>query len=234
MLMEIVLTVIAVLGGLLFIFSYIKFVLTGFRYHRITGFLAFLPVINLITLPTLMDGKLVRILIIGIIGLTLSVGAWFLGADKSLQKHISSLRGQPIIISSNKQEAANKNQELTAPKAQASSTEKNITDKTTTVAGATTKPIETTTQVAPQSVYFETLPKQALYSMEFIDAPVQQINTLQGRIVRISSNNGSSIEGQIQSIANGSVFIRKNGDGNIAYEMLIANIKQLQVMIKKN
>ena len=225
--MEIMLTIIAVIGGLLFIFSYLKFVLSGFRYHPVTGFIALIPVVNLITLPTLMDSKLVRTIILGLLGLILAVGAWFLGADKSLQKHISTLRGEPTIISSSKQELMGESKG-----ARVSTSDTAITEKTTTSENTTEKTAPKT-QGTPQSVYFEILPKQALYSMEFIETSVQQINTLKGRIVRITSTSNTIIEGQIQNIEKGSVFISKNGEGNIAYEMLIGNIKQLLVMVKR-
>ena len=224
------LTIIAVVGGLLFIFSYLKFVLSGFRYHPITGLLAFIPVVNLITLPTLMDKKLARTVILGILGLILAVGAWFLGADKSLQKHISTLRGAPTIISSSKQALMGASKEVSISASSTVATEKTITPET-----SETEEI-TPTSIAPQeapSVYFETLPKHALYSMEFIETSVQQIHTLKGRVVRITSTSNTITEGQIQNIEKGSVFISKNGEGNIAYEMLIGNIKQLLVMVKR-
>ena len=65
--MENALTIIAVLGGLLFVYSFIKYALTGFRYHPVTGLLALIPVVNIITLPTLMDSKIIRLIIFGII-----------------------------------------------------------------------------------------------------------------------------------------------------------------------
>jgi len=227
------LTTTAIIGGLLFIFAYLKFVLTGFRYHPITGLLASIPVINLITLPTLMDNKVLRTIILSVLGLILAVGAWFLGADKSLQKHISVLRGEPTIISSSKQALMKKNKEEVPNK-----TANTVTTKETTTAktSETTEAATSTTstpEAMPQPVYFETLPKRALYSMEFIEASVQHINTLKGRVVRITNTNGTIIEGQIQNIEKGSIFISKNGEGHIAYEMLIANIKQLLVMVKR-
>ncbi len=225
------LTIAAVLGGLLFIFSYLRFVLSGFRYHPITGLLAVIPVVNLITIPTLMDTKLLRTIIIGIIGLILSVSAWFLGADKSLQKHIATLRGQPTIVSSKTQALVEKKNK-TAPQDK-SSENKKASASTTKIEAEIKDTLTQEHQEAPQAVYFEILPKKALYSMKFVDIPVQKIDTLIGRIVRITKADGATIEGQIQNIEKGSVFISKNSEGNIAYEMLIGNIKQLLVMVRR-
>ena len=222
--MEIALTLAAVLGGLFFIFSYLKFALTGFRYHPVTGLLALIPVLNLITLPTLLDGKLIRVILFGIFGLILAIGAWFLGADKTLQHHISTLRGQPMLISSDEQKQAS----LSANDPKTAQQNTNASKNNSSEANASG--VEA---IAPQSVYISDLPKQALYSMEFIDAPVQQINTLEGRTVRIITRKDSITEGRVQKATPSSVFITKKGSKNIAHEMLISNIKQLQVLVKR-
>ncbi len=223
--MEIALTLAAVLGGLLFIFSYLKFALTGFRYHPVTGLLALIPVVNLITLPTLLDGKLIRVILLGIFGLILAVGAWFLGADKSLQHHISSLRGQPMLISTAEQKQSSLSGEVVNTKRQASNGGQ---DKTTLIVASSNE------KIAKHPVYLTNLPKQALYSMEFVDAPVDQINTLKGRIVHIITRKDSVVEGRVENTTTASVFISKKGGENIAYEMLISNIKQLKVLVKRS
>ncbi len=223
--MEIALTLAAVLGGLLFVFSYLKFALTGFRYHPVTGLLTLIPVLNLITLPTLLDGKLIRIIILGIIGLILSISAWFLGADKTLQRHISTLRGQPMLISTSEQK-----QGSLATTSSEKSTQNKTGKQDQDSADATSS---NDINILPQPVYFETLPKQALYSMEFVDAPVEQVNTLKGRIVHIVTRKNLIVEGRIQNTTAASLFIVRKGDKNSAYEMLISNIKQLQVLVKR-
>jgi len=230
--MENALTIIAVLGGLLFVYSFIKYALTGFRYHPVTGLLALIPVVNIITLPTLMDSKIIRLIIVGVIGLSLAIAAWFLGADKSIYQHISALRGQSAPISTTNI-AANREQNTRmattamAPVVQSTPSIKNNPSAETIVASSHE-------QIAPKPVHLVNLPKQALYNMLFIDAPVQQLSTLKGRIVRIITREDSVIEGRLQKASSSSVFITKTGDGNIAYEMLISNIKQVKVLIKRS
>ena len=231
--MENALTIIVVLGGLLFIYSFIKYALTGFRYHPVTGLLALIPVVNIITLPTLMDGKIIRLIIFGIIGLLLAIAAWFLGADKSIYQHISALRGQSVPLSStsiagnSKQNTMMPSATAMAPAVQSTGSVKNNASEETVVASSNA-------QIAPKSVHLVNLPKKALYNMQFIDAPVQQLSTLQGRTVRIVTREDSVIEGRLQKASSSSIFIVKTGDGNIAYEMLISNIKQIKVLIKRS
>jgi hypothetical protein len=232
--MENALTIIVVFGGLLFIYSFIRYALAGFRYHPVTGLLALVPVVNIIALPTLMDSKIIRIIIIGIIALLLAVVAWFLGADKSLYQHISKLQGQPVAVSNVNQHIDNKQKtiisatDVTALSAQATGAIKNSAAEEVVVASSADM------QIAPRPVYIVDLPKQALYNMQFIDAPVQQLSTLKGRTVRIVTRKDAILEGRLEKITSSSAFILRTGDSNIAYEMLISNIKQIKVLVKRN
>jgi hypothetical protein len=225
--MENALTIMAVVGGLLFIFSFVKYALIGFRYHPVTGLLALIPVVNLITLPTLMDGKVIRTIVIGIVGLLLACASWFLGADKSLYRHISTLRGQPVATAL--EEKTKQGQNLAA----ANGTGLSATDSTKNGTSATIAPSSEIQRTSPL-VYLVNLPKRALYSVEFVDVPVQQLNTLVGRVVRIVTSKNSIIEGRVEKATTSSVFIVRNSSENAPYEMLNSNIKKLKVLVKRN
>jgi hypothetical protein len=231
--MENALTIMAVVGGLLFIFSFVKYALIGFRYHPVTGLLALIPVVNLITLPTLMDGKVIRTIIIGIVGLLLAGASWFLGADKSLYRHISTLRGQPVATSLEQKIPQGKNLAVSTNNATGLLVQSQTTDAIKNGISETI-PASAEIQNTPQPVYLLNLPKRALYSIEFVDAPVQQLNTLVGRIVHIVTSKNSTVEGRLQKATKSSVFIMINGNENTPYEMLINNIKKLKILIKRN
>ena len=105
--MELALTIIAGLGALLFIVSYLSYVASGFRHHFVTGIISALPVLNVVTLPSLWDksrGKFV----IGFIGLVIAAVAWFMGANKGFQNLLSK---QPV----NSAESVVLSSEPTAP-----------------------------------------------------------------------------------------------------------------------
>jgi len=51
--MELAFTIIAGLGALLILFSYLGFVFAGFRHHFVTGIISALPVLNIVTVPAL-------------------------------------------------------------------------------------------------------------------------------------------------------------------------------------
>ncbi len=51
------------------------------------------------------------------------------------------------------------------------------------------------------------LPSKALYSMQFDPVPVNQISTLQGRIVKITNLQNEQIEGRVKSVTASSVVV---------------------------
>ena len=205
--MELAVLIAAAIGILLFAISYLKFAYEGFRYHLITGLLALIPVINLVALPTLWD-KTSRMLMIGFVGLIIAAGAWFLGAGKTFQAYTGTRQSQ-----------------LSAPAATAGNTPI-VTANGTSTAGSAPRP-------ATNDRLLSLLPSKALYRLDFESASADQIMTFTGRIVKITSVDHIVRDGRIQSVTPSSVFIEQSGDGQIAYEMMLSNIKSIEVMVKR-
>lgn len=200
--MELVVLTITAIGIFLFSISYFKFAYEGFRHHIVTGFLALIPVVNLIALPTLWD-RTRGMLMIGLVGLIAAVIAWFAGADKALEA-VRSDRNTPLSA----------NQTL-------SSTSGIATAGKTDLSGE------------PRETLLTMLPGKALYRLDFESASPNQIRNFAGRIVRITTNDHVVTDGRIQNFTPSSVFIEQPGDGNIAYEMMLSNIKSVHVMVKR-
>ena len=211
--MQLALLILAGLGALLFIISFLGYVISGFRHHFVTGLIATLPVLNIITLPSLWH-KSSRKFIVGLIGLIIFIGAWFLGADKGIQnllsRQVSSVSKEVVVISA---APSNSNQQST----------------TTNEAVVESLPIKSNRSQSLNEGDMLDLPKKALYKMGFDIVPVSQINTLQGRIVQITKTDNTQIEGRIKSISPGSVIL----DGLFENELPLASIKQLKLMVKK-
>ncbi len=209
--MQLALTILAGFGALLFIVCFIGYVLSGFRHHFVTGLISMLPVLNIVTLPSLWDRNSKKFFV-GLIGLVITSGAWFMGADKGIQNLVS--RGD----------------NTTTEQDVISSTPKASTYKTTSI---TSTPASTPIKAKRFSSYDEEdmfeLPAKALYKLGFDTVPINQISTLKGRIVQITNNNNELIEGRVKSIAPGSVVV----DGLFENELPIASIKQLKLMVKK-
>ncbi|MGK0271228.1 MAG: hypothetical protein ACI88H_001885 [Cocleimonas sp.] len=210
--MQLALLILAALGALLFIISYLGYVVSGFKHHFVTGLISTLPVLNIITLPSLWD-KSSRKFIVGLIGLIIFIGAWFLGADKGIQNLISgqsNTSNEKVIIS-------------VAPNNKSGGT------KNTNSSIVTTLPIKSKRTTSLNESNMLDLPNKALYKMGFEVVPVSQISTLQGRIVQITKTDNLQIEGRIKNVSPGSVIL----EGIFENELPIASIKQLRLMVKK-
>lgn len=208
--LELVLTIIFGVGVLLFLVSYLTYIVTGFKHHLVTGIISALPVLNVVTLPSLWDkgrGKF----IVGLIGLVLAVGTWILGANKTVNNYLS-----------------NRNNALTETVVLSKDTPKNIlSNKSSSANNASTSsraqpiPIDESNMLG--------LPSKALYTMQFDPVPVDQINTLLGRIVKITNLQNEEFEGRVNQVNAGSVVVK----GKYENEIPIATIKQVLLMVKK-
>ncbi|MGB1309859.1 MAG: hypothetical protein ACPG47_01545 [Leucothrix sp.] len=143
------------------------------------------------------------VLMIGLVGLIAAVVAWFAGADKAFEA-VRSDRNTPIATTQN---LANTN-------------------------GATGLANLSAMQRSKET-FLTLLPGKALYRLDFEAASPNQIRNFAGRIVRITSTDHIVTDGRIQNFTPSSVFIEQPGDGNIAYEMMLSNIKSVDVMVKR-
>lgn len=191
--MEFALVALAGIGILLFLYSYLAYILAGFKHHPITGIISSLPVLNVVTLPSLWH-VMGRKLIIGFIGLLLVIASWYFGAEQSFNTLLARYQGTEISTSeeSNDQRSA---------KAQ-SLLESNM----------------------------QGLPGKALYKLAFDIVPVEKLSSLQGKTVRILTNDSERIEGRLIKIINTKAFLDSQ---NTERAVELNQIKELSVMVKK-
>ena len=142
-------------------------------------------------------------LIIGLVGLIAAIIALFAGADKAFEA-VRSDRNTPIAA-------------------------------TQTIPGTTgiSTIVNNDTQNGSKETRLSLLPGKALYRLDFESASPNQIRSFAGRIVRITSSDHTVTDGRIQNFTQSSVFIEQPGDGNIAYELMLSNIKSIDVMVKR-
>jgi len=204
--MQLALTILAGLGALVFLICFLGYVIAGFKHHFVTGLISMLPVLNIVTLPSLWDRNS-RKFIIGFIALVITLGAWLLGADRGITNLLpnNNSTNEEVVISN---------------------TTISKTDKKNTKTVKKQNPKKTTSYNHGD---LQELPSKALYKMGFEVVPINQISTLKGRIVQITKNNNDIIEGRVINIAAGSILI----DGFFENELPIASIKELKLMVKK-
>lgn len=208
--MQLALIILFGLGVLLFSISFLAYAISAFRHHFVTGLIALLPVLNIITLPSLWH-KSSRKFFVGFIGLVILSSSWFFGADQSVKNLVSRNSGsssEKVIIST-----ANNTSEGNLNASNMSESTLNKTKRTFSF----------------NESNMVTLPKKALYRMQFDVVPINQISALQDRIVQITTTDNNFIEGRIKNIAPGSVIL----EGVFENELPIASIKQLKLMVKK-
>jgi len=204
--MQLALTILAGLGALVFLICFLGYVIAGFKHHFVTGLISMLPVLNIVTLPSLWDRNS-RKFIIGFIALVITLGAWLLGADRGITNLLpnNNSTNEEVVISN---------------------TTISKTDKKNTKTVKKQNPKKTTSYNHGD---LQELPSKALYKMGFEVVPINQISTLKGRIVQITKNNNDIIEGRVINIAAGSILI----GGFFENELPIASIKELKLMVKK-
>ena len=210
--MELVFTIIAALGALLILIGYLGFVFAGFRHHFVTGIISALPILNIVTVPALWP-KAGRKIIISLLGVIIVVASWFLGANTGISKYIGLLKGNK----------------------QAVPTLTTTVNSTTNSSNLSSSPVSSTLIVNPStsnSRYnideskMQQLPMKPLYRMDFEVIPVDKIQSLMNRIVKIITTKNKQFEGRITNISTSSIIIQNN-------ELPIANIKQISLMVKK-
>lgn len=208
--MELALIITAAIGALLFVLGYLAFIIGGFKHHFVTGVISALPVLNIVTLPSLWynnKGKLA----VSTLGLIIFIAAWVFGANKNILQLLSGksvTQKETVMLSTPK----------TNTKIFSQPVAENV-DDTQKQQRALQKNTDSLLQ----------LPSKALYSMVFENVPTDRINTLENRVVKIKLNNNNVIEGRVLSVNSSSVLL----SGAVENEIPIANIKTLSLMVKK-
>ena len=83
--MEYVLLGALLVGVLLFLAGWLAVVIKGFQRHAVTGVFALIPVLNVVTLPSLWH-RVSGWVMVGFVGFLLAIGAWLGGAPTQLQQ----------------------------------------------------------------------------------------------------------------------------------------------------
>ena len=97
--MEMALIALAGIGILLFLFSYLAYIVSGLKHHPVTGLIAIFPVFNVLTLPSLWH-KNGRRLIVGFIGLLIAAGSWMFGAEQGANDLLDKIQGNTPQVQS--------------------------------------------------------------------------------------------------------------------------------------
>ena len=225
--MELVLTIIAGLGLLIFVLSYLSYLFKGFKHHFVTGLIATLPILNIVTLPALWY-KAGKTFFLGIFGLLIFAASWFFGAEQGLKNLVGSLSSNSETVVASRPNTINTAIPLSLPR---SNSQTNILKGNSNTIHPTSKKSESL-EDRPfiDESKLQGLPNTALYKLSFDVIPVESITTLFNRIVKISLTNGQIIEGRIINVNSNTVLLKS---GLSEQEYPTSNIVKLRLMVKK-
>jgi len=234
--MELVLTIIAVFGILLFIIGYLAFVFAGFRQNFITGIISALPVLNIVTVPALWR-KTSKKLVFSVLGVAIAASSWFFGADKNIKSllfHSNSVNMQ-AKFKNDKYRGGSQVAHLSKPSISVTPIPKQVVGTTVIrplIDKVASSPFANMQRNIDESELLE-LPDKALYRFSFETVPVNNATALKGRVVQIIAKNNMLIEGRVSKASANSIFLLSGNRLSIENEYPVANIKQLRLMVKK-
>jgi len=234
--MELVLTIIAVFGILLFIIGYLAFVFAGFRQNFITGIISALPVLNIVTVPALWQ-KTSKKLMLSVLGVAIATSSWFFGADKNIKSLLfrSNSVNMQAKSGNNQYHGGSQLARLSTPSISVTQVPKQVVGTTVIrplIDKVSARPFANVQRNIDESELLE-LPDKALYKFSFETVPVNNATALKGRVVQIIGKNNMVIEGRVSKASANSIFLLSGNRLSVENEYPIANIKQLRLMVKK-
>jgi hypothetical protein len=253
--MEYVLPALVIVGVLLFVIGWLVVVVTSFQRHPVTGLVALIPGLNLVTLPSIWH-RVGGWVIASFAGALLAVGAWFMGGQEQMYRQLHNL-GMNVSVPAAKTSAAAPAKEEAIvhtipipPEAHTAAIAAPATPVATApvplelpkaavpvaVPVAAPAPVvaPTITTPAPPLPPTEDLPASALYHIVFEEVPVSKLADSSGKYVRITQKNGRKREGKVQSATATEIVLEERVDsGAISLTLKTDDIHQAAIMTKK-
>lgn len=236
--MEYALLAALLLGVVLFLLGWLMVVAKGFQRHPVTGLFALIPILNLITLPSLWHRVSLWVWTAAL-GLLLATGAWLGGAKTQVQTQASSLGiNLPSTLPT----------ETPKPPSEANTAAKTAVTATlalpstpqpapavATVNHADPTPVVKTPQPAPApDTPLEALPSQALYHLVFEPIALDTLTQNIGKQVRITQKNGRKQEGKLTHATTTSITLEtRDGQGASPQVLQYHDIREAFVMLRK-
>ncbi|MBJ6611513.1 MAG: hypothetical protein JG718_14220 [Candidatus Thiothrix moscowensis] len=251
------------LGILLFVIGWLMVVVTGFQRHPLTGLIALLPGINILTLPSLWH-KVSGWVISGFVGVLLAAGAWFGGANEQLYQQAQSLGVQitppeaasaaPVAPAASVTHTIDIPAEARAKPASAAvpvpaapavaSTPLELPPAAASKPAAPAASVAVTAapaQAAPVATTPATpladaqdLPASALYHVVFKSIAVSQLANSNGKYIRLVQKDGRKREGKINAASGTEITLEERKDGGlVTLDIKTADIREASIMTRK-
>ena len=242
--MEQVFSIVLIVGLLLFFCGYLYMAYTGFKRHPVTGFMALVPVVNLLVLPTVWrEAK--SAIYASLLGAGLIVGAWYTGADQQLLANLTgdSKESETYLIKDNQAsssaESVVSTLSLNLPLQHPSEI---VLSNQVESGEIKTEALHKTMEAMPQQENGDYIIKRAppfhqdipLASFVFKTISLDNLSTVLDQIVRIETDKKPKIEGKILNIAEKQLTLEmRNAQGIVRYDVDLESIRKLEIRMLK-
>ncbi|MFI0401084.1 MAG: hypothetical protein ACH34X_18535 [Thiolinea sp.] len=222
--MEYLLIIAFAIGLLLFLVSWLRIIIAGFAHHFLTGIVAFIPVVNVLVLPSVWH-QVYGWFMAGFIGLLLAIATWFAGADKQVYQHAHQA-GFELPTKQDSTPVATG--DLPAhPEAVEVKLPATTNQTTTSLNDDPNKP------AAPLPTGSD-LPKAALFSMSYKSVAAQQLGEYQGQYIRLTQKDRRQFEGKLLGTAADSLRIERRVNGGLVeHKVSFTDIVSSEVMTRE-
>ena len=185
--MEYLLIIAFAIGLLLFLVSWLRIIIAGFAHHFLTGIVAFIPVVNVLVLPSVWH-QVYGWFMAGFIGLLLAIATWFAGADKQVYQHAHQAGFElPTKQDSTPVATGDLPAHQEAVEVKLPATTNQTTTSTNDDPNKPAAPLPTGSD----------LPKAALFSMSYKSVEAKQLGEYQGQYIRLTQKDRRQFEGKL-------------------------------------
>ncbi|OQX03893.1 MAG: hypothetical protein BWK73_38050 [Thiothrix lacustris] len=228
--MEYVLLGVLLLGAVLFVLGWLVMAGICFQRHPVTGLVALIPGVNLLTLPAMWH-RVGGWVITSFIGALLAAVAWFAGANQQVYRQAQALGvtvSAPVRVAS---------QPVAIPAAAAPVTHTidippSVRPEQPVVAAAAPAPVAAP---APKAVDVlagaKSLPANALFHVVFKPIELGNLSSNVGQYVRITQTDGRKREGKLVTASASDLGLEERlAGGTVTRTLKTADIRDAAIM----
>lgn len=230
--MEYVLLGVLLLGVALFLLGWLVMAGLCFQRHPVTGVVALIPVVNLLTLPAMWH-RVGGWVITSFIGVLLAAVAWFAGANQHVYRHAQAMG---MNVSAPVSAAASPEVEIPSEAAPVTHTidiPPSVRAEQPAVAAAATPAPAPAPEPKPADVLAgaKSLPSSALYHVVFKPLELGKLSSNVGQYVRITQKDGRKREGKLVTASANDIGLEERMEGGTVTRTLkMADLREAALM----
>ncbi|UOG92208.1 MAG: hypothetical protein L3K52_00395 [Candidatus Thiothrix sulfatifontis] len=230
--MEYVLLGVLLLGAVLFLLGWLVMAGICFQRHPVTGVVALIPGVNLLTLPAMWH-RVGGWVITSFIGVLLAAVAWFAGANQHVYRQAQAM-GMNVSAPVSAAPPAVEIPAAAAPVTHTIDIPANVRiEQPAVVAAAVTPAPVPAPPPKPADVLAgaKSLPANALYHVVFKPIELGKLSENSGQYVRITQKDGRKREGKLITTSASEIGLEERLEGGTVTRTLkIADIREVAVM----